>query len=210
MFERFTVTAREAVALAQAEARRLRHNYIGTEHLLLGVAGVPDGIGSRVVRRAGLDADEIREDIARRVGQGFTGPLNAEDAEALRSLGIDLEEIRRRTEEAFGPGALERAVRTRARRWRRPRCEDEYGIVGRVPFTPRAKKVLELSLREALHLGHHHIGTEHVLLGLVREGEGLGAEILVDRGVDLGRIRRMVIEELRGPGDGSGSLVPSA
>jgi ATP-dependent Clp protease ATP-binding subunit ClpA len=207
VFERFTHGAREAVVMAQAEARGLRHPYVGTEHLLLGVARVPEA-GGRVLRRVGFDTEEIRAEIVRRVGTGPIG-FDEQDTEALRSLGIDLEEIRRRAEEAFGPGALERGVRPRRFGWRRGEGCGPFGP-GRVPFTPRAKKALELSLREAVHLGHHGIGTEHVLLGLVREGEGIGPQILVDGGADLRRIRRMIIEELRGPGDGSGSLVPSA
>jgi ATP-dependent Clp protease ATP-binding subunit ClpA len=211
VFERFTERARESVVLAQGAARELRHGYIGTEHLLLGVAGVGDGVGARVLRRVGIGPDEIRDDVVRLVGEGYPGGLGPGDADALRSLGIDLDEIRRRTEEAFGPGALERAVEPRATRWRRRRgCGPMAGVAGHIPFTPRAKKVLELSLREALRLGHGYIGTEHILLGLIREGEGLGAMILVRRGGDLDRVRRMVVDELRGPGDASGPLVPSA
>jgi ATP-dependent Clp protease ATP-binding subunit ClpA len=212
VFERFTESAREAVTLAQAEARALRHGYLGTEHLLLGVANVPESVGSRVLRRMGLDPASIRAEVVRIVGEGPASSLDQEDTEALRSIGVDIDEIRRRTEEAFGPGALERALRPRRARWRRgTRCEPAVGApAGRAPFTPRAKKVLELSLREAVHLGHRHIGTEHVLLGLVREGQGVAAEILTRGGAEPGIVRRMVIDEMRGPGDASGPLVPSA
>jgi ATP-dependent Clp protease ATP-binding subunit ClpA len=209
VFERFTERARESVARAQGEARELGHGWVGTEHLLLGVAGVDDGIGASVLHRVGLDHEGIRDDVVRLIGRG-TGPLDAGDADALRSLGIDLGEIRRRMEEVFGPGALERAPAPRPGRWRhRGRCGPIAGA-GHMPFTPRAKKVLELSLREALRLGHRYIGTEHLLLGLVREGEGMAATILVRHGAGLDEVRRLVIDALRGPGDASGPLVPSA
>jgi ATP-dependent Clp protease ATP-binding subunit ClpA len=198
------------VARAQSEARELRHGRIGTEHLLLGVAGVDDGIGAAVLRRLGLGHEEIRRDVVGLVGEGAHGLLGSADAEALRSLGIDLDEIRRRTEEAFGPGALERPSSPGARRWGRRGGCGQAPVSGHIPFSPRAKKVLELSLREALRLGHGYIGTEHLLLGLVREGEGMAATILVRRGAGLDEVRRMVIDALRGPGDASGPLVPTA
>jgi ATP-dependent Clp protease ATP-binding subunit ClpA len=193
VFERFTDRAREAVVHAQDEARRLRHDYIGTEHLLLGILRDGSGVGARVLYRLGIDLDGIRSDVRRLIGGLPEGATS--DADALRSLGIDLDEVRRRVEEAFGPGALDRP---RGSRWRRTRCGPLYG---HVPFTPRAKKVLELSLREAKALGHAYIGTEHILLGLVREREGLAARILIDRGVDDGQVRRLV-EEVTGHGKG--------
>ena len=134
MFERFTDRARRVVVLAQEEARLLNHNYVGTEHLLLGL---------------------IHE------GQGVA-------AQALESLGISLQAVRAEVEEIIGQG-------------QRPRRAH--------PFTPRAKKVLELSLREAKQLGHNYIGTEHILLGLIREGEGVAAQVLVKLGADLSRVR---------------------
>ena len=213
MFERFTDRARASVVQAQDAARDLGHRSIGTEHLLLGVSSVPDSLGARVLQRLGIGPDEIRESVLGEVGTGPPGDLGPADADALRSLGIDLDEIRRRTEEVFGPGALDRVGQPRASRWRRRRgCGpgSGIGVGGHIPFTPRSKKVLELSLREALRLGHRYIGTEHILLGLVREGEGLGAMILVRRGAGLDEVRRMVIDALRGPGDASGPLVPSA
>jgi ATP-dependent Clp protease ATP-binding subunit ClpA len=142
MFERFTERARNAVVLAQEEARRLQHNYIGTEHLLLGVLREPASVAGRALTRLGIGLDAARSSVEEMIGRGGQSPE------------------------------------------------------GHIPFTPRAKKVLELSLREALQLGHNYIGTEHILLGLVREGEGVAAQILVKRGADLTRVREAVMEEL--------------
>jgi ATP-dependent Clp protease ATP-binding subunit ClpA len=144
MFERFTDRARRVVVLAQEEARLLNHNYIGTEHLLLGLA---------------------------HEGQGVA-------ATALESLGISLEAVRAQVEEIIGQG--------------------QGAPTGHIPFTPRAKKVLELSLRESKQLGHNYIGTEHILLGLIREGEGVAAQVLVKLGADLSRARGQVIGLLTG------------
>jgi ATP-dependent Clp protease ATP-binding subunit ClpC len=144
VFERFTDRARRAVVLAQEEARMLNHDYIGTEHLLLGLASERDGVAGK----------------------------------ALMSLDISIEAIRRQVEEIVGQG---RAAPT-----------------GHIPFTPRSKKVLELSLREALQLGHNYIGTEHILLGLIREGEGVATQVLVKLGANLNRTRETVIQLLSG------------
>ncbi|CAB4776951.1 MAG: AAA domain-containing protein [Actinobacteria bacterium] len=155
MFERFTDRARRVVVLAQEEARLLNHNYIGTEHILLGLIHEGEGVA----------------------------------AKALESLGISLEAVRSQVEEIIGQGGSSPS--------------------GHIPFTPRAKKVLELSLREALQLGHNYIGTEHILLGLIREGEGVAAQVLVKLGADLSRVRQQVIQLLSGysgPGaSGAGS-----
>ena len=157
MFERFTDRARRVVVLAQEEARLLNHNYIGTEHILLGLIHEGEGVA----------------------------------AKALESLGISLEGVRSQVEEIIGQGGSSPS--------------------GHIPFTPRAKKVLELSLREALQLGHNYIGTEHILLGLIREGEGVAAQVLVKLGADLSRVRQQVIQLLSGysgsgpQGQGSGS-----
>jgi ATP-dependent Clp protease ATP-binding subunit ClpA len=202
MFERFTVQAREGVVRAQAEARLLRHHYIGTEHILLGLAHDDESVAAAVLSRIGADLAWLRERVRAIVGEGVPGAFDPDDAEALRSIGIDLDEVRRRMEERFGPGALDRPRRRRSGWWRRKWCEP--GTSGHIPFTPRAKKALELSLREALRLGHSYIGTEHVLLGLIREGEGIAASLLREahRG-DLLRLRWMVVEELRRrPGHG--------
>ncbi|MEJ7649685.1 MAG: ATP-dependent Clp protease ATP-binding subunit [Nakamurella sp.] len=144
MFERFTDRARRVVVLAQEEARMLNHNYIGTEHILLGLIHEGEGVA----------------------------------AKALESLGIALEGVRAQVEEIIGQGA--------------------QAPSGHIPFTPRAKKVLELSLREALQLGHNYIGTEHILLGLIREGEGVAAQVLIKLGADLNRVRQQVLQLLSG------------
>ncbi|MEN9325308.1 MAG: hypothetical protein RL414_1062 [Actinomycetota bacterium] len=144
MFERFTDRARRVVVLAQEEARMLNHNYIGTEHILLGLIHEGEGVA----------------------------------AKALESLSISLEGVRAQVEEIIGQG--------------------QQAPSGHIPFTPRAKKVLELSLREALQLGHNYIGTEHILLGLIREGEGVAAQVLVKLGADLNRVRQQVIQLLSG------------
>jgi ATP-dependent Clp protease ATP-binding subunit ClpC len=144
MFERFTDRARRVVVLAQQEARRLDHNYIGTEHILLGLIHEGEGVA----------------------------------AKALDSLGISLQAVRQQVEEIIGRG--------------------EQAPSGHIPFTPRAKKVLELSLRESQQLGHDYIGTEHILLGLVREGDGVAAQVLDKLGADLNRVRQQVIQLLHG------------
>jgi ATP-dependent Clp protease ATP-binding subunit ClpC len=144
MFERFTDRARRVVVLAQEEARMLNHNYIGTEHILLGLIHEGEGVA----------------------------------AKALESLGISLEAVRQQVEEIIGQG--------------------QQAPSGHIPFTPRAKKVLELSLRESRQLGHDYIGTEHILLGLIREGEGVAAQVLVKLGGDLNRVRQQVIQLLHG------------
>src|SRR6266699_3525352 len=144
MFERFTDRARRVVVLAQEEARMLNHNYIGTEHILLGLIHEGEGVA----------------------------------AKALESLGISQEAVRQQVEEIIGQG--------------------QQAPSGHIPFTPRAKKVLELSLREALQLGHNYIGTEHILLGLIREGDGVAAQVLVKLGADLNRVRQQVIQLLHG------------
>lgn len=196
MFERFTHRARESVVLAQDEARHLRHGYIGTEHLLLGILRQDTGVGARTLQRLGVTLEGIRSDVLRLLeapGLGIGAGEDEGDAEALQTIGIDLEEVRRRVEEAFGPGALDRKRRGRPRGRRGSRCETAFG--GRIPFTPRAKKALELSLREAVRMGDHHIGTEHLLLGLVREGEGVAVRLLSARGASATRIRSTIAEE---------------
>jgi ATP-dependent Clp protease ATP-binding subunit ClpC len=147
MFERFTDRARRVVVLAQEEARMLNHNYIGTEHILLGLIHEGEGVA----------------------------------AKALESLNISLEAVRQQVEEIIGQG--------------------QAAPMGHIPFTPRAKKVLELSLREALQLGHNYIGTEHILLGLIREGEGVAAQVLQKLGADLNRVRQTVVQLLEGWSD---------
>jgi ATP-dependent Clp protease ATP-binding subunit ClpA len=198
MFERFTPHARRVVALAQYQARRLRHRYIGTEHLLLAILEVDDD-AARVLHDNGITTEETEAAIARYLG-GVRDSLTERDAEALRAIGIDLDEVRARLEENFGPAPLSLPPDEPPRRrfgLRRSRRVPERVPSGHIPFSPRAKKVLELSLREALRLKHRSIGTEHILLGLIREGEGLAALILVQAGVDLVDLRRQVEATLR-------------
>jgi ATP-dependent Clp protease ATP-binding subunit ClpA len=189
MFERFTDRARQVAIDAQVSARRLGHGYVGTEHILLGLLQ-GDGIGARVLGGLGVTAAAVEREVLAEVGRG---PLGAGDAEALGAIGIDLEEVRRRIEASFGPGALQ---------WRPGRrCGRRLPLFGgHIPFTPRAKKVLELSLREALALKHKYIGTEHILLGLVREGEGLAMLVLTRLGAGPDAIRARVLDALRSTG----------
>jgi ATP-dependent Clp protease ATP-binding subunit ClpA len=184
VFKRFTVVAREVVVSAQEEARALRHTWLGTEHLLLALFR-GDTVASRVL--ASLD---VRRDAVMAEYQAMMGPCDDPlgvhpDPEALAAVGIDLDEVRRRVEEAFGPGALERTGA-----WQRS---------GSLCFTPRAKKVLELALREARALGHGYIGTEHILLGLAHEGFSAATQILRRFNATYPVVRRTILEELRRP-----------
>jgi ATP-dependent Clp protease ATP-binding subunit ClpA len=145
MFERFTDRARRTVVLAQEEARKVKHNYIGTEHVLLGM--MVEGDVAEMFEGLDVDVDQVRAEVVKLIGEGHEEPR------------------------------------------------------GHIPFTPRAKKVIELSLREALSLGHNYIGVEHLLLGLVREGEGVGAQVLVGLGVKLEDLRMEVINHLGGPSE---------
>jgi len=188
MFERFTDPARKVTVDAQLVARRLGHSHIGTEHLLLGLLET-GGVAAQVLGGLGITAAAVEREVVTEVGRG---PLGTGDAEALGAIGIDLDEVRRRMEASFGPGALH---------WHPdPRCRGERPRLGHVPFSPRAKKVLELSLREALALKHHHIGTEHILLGLVREGEGLAMLVITRLGAGPAAIRARVLDALRSAG----------
>ena len=195
MFERFTERARGAVIFAQEEARDLHHHHIDTEHLLLGLLRDRTSVGYEALDRLGVHLDDVRSEVVRVGGQGPPVMLGEEDAEALRVIGIDLDEVRRRIEATFGAGALESMSSARRRRGRRKACGTS---VGSIPFTPRAKKVLELALREAKALRHDYIGTEHILLGLVREREGLAAGMLTERDVSDTRVRTVVSELLSG------------
>ncbi len=172
MFERFTTEARESIRHAQQEARQLRHPSIGTEHVLLGIAAV-DGPAAQALAPHGLTADVLRRRLAVLTDDGL-------DPDALATVGIDLEQVRQATEAHLGPGALDK---------RRPPVKS-----GHLPLTKRAKKALELSLREALHLKSGEIGTGHLLLGLLREGEGLAVRLLVDSRIDLDALRADVTQ----------------
>jgi ATP-dependent Clp protease ATP-binding subunit ClpA len=195
VFERFTERARLAVVEAQEEAIRFRHRYIGTEHLLLGVTGQETSVGARALRRLGFELEPARGAVRKLVGEGppMDPSVPDDDAAALEAIGIDLEEVRRRAEAAFGPGALDRGLGRRRRR--RGRCV-VGPLGGSIPFTPRAKKCLELGLREAVRLGHNYIGTEHILLGILREGQGLAVDLLRDQGVSPDGLRAAVMGEL--------------
>jgi ATP-dependent Clp protease ATP-binding subunit ClpC len=151
MFERFTDRARRVVVLAQEEARMLNHNYIGTEHILLGLIHEGEGVAAKALESMNISLQAVREQVTEIIGKGQSAPS------------------------------------------------------GHIPFTPRAKKVLELSLREALQLGHNYIGTEHILLGLIREGEGVAAQVLQKLGADLNRVRQQVIQLLSGYAGGEGA-----
>ena len=190
MFERFTDRARQVAVEAQVSARRLGHGRVGTEHILLGLLQ-GDGLAAQVLAGLGVTSAAVEREVRAEVGRG---PLGAGDAEALGTIGIDLDEVRRRVEASFGPGALNWRPGRRHRPWRPPM------LAGHIPFSPRAKKVLELSLREALALKHRHIGTEHILLGLVREGEGLAMLVLTRLGAGPQAIRARVLDALRSTG----------
>jgi ATP-dependent Clp protease ATP-binding subunit ClpA len=144
MFEKFTDRARRVIVLAQEEARMLNHNYIGTEHILLGLIHEGQGVAARALESLGISLEDVRQNVVEMIGRGQEAPS------------------------------------------------------GHIPFTPRAKKVLELSLRESQQIGHEYIGTEHILLGLIREGEGVAAQVLVKLGADLNRVRQQVLQLVRG------------
>jgi ATP-dependent Clp protease ATP-binding subunit ClpA len=175
MFERFTEGARDAVVGAHRHAVALDHGWIGTEHLLLGLLDDRDGRAARILAPRGVDGAWVLAEVERIVGRGEPGL----DAVALATLGIDLDAVRERVERTFGAGALSGSRRCRRGVWRG----------GSVPFTSRAKKALELSLREAIAMGDSFIGAEHVLLGLAREDDGVAAQILRSRGVDRAAVR---------------------
>jgi ATP-dependent Clp protease ATP-binding subunit ClpA len=188
MFERFTTEARETVVRARGQAIELRHPAVGTEHLLLSMAD-DTGVAGDVLRSAGITAESVKAKIQQRVPPA-PGLLTAQDAEALRSVGIDLDAVLARIEESFGPDALLPPAHT-GRGW----FGRKRGTGGR--FGPGAKKVLELSLREALRLKDNHISSGHVLLGLLRAGEGMGAQILAESGADLTVLRARTEQALR-------------
>lgn len=190
MFERFTDHARTTVIDAQQQARALGHDWIGTEHLLLALT-VGQGLGSIALRELGVDHERVRGAVLK-LGSGGRVKDTGPDPQALETIGIDLDAVRRRVEETFGPGALER---TRAGAGRRDRRR------GHVPFTRRAKTLLELSLREALALRHRHIGTEHILLAFARLPTALGTRVLADLGVNPDAIRRAALDALDGQAD---------
>jgi ATP-dependent Clp protease ATP-binding subunit ClpA len=195
MFEQFTAAARQSVIRAQAAAHDLGHRFIAPEHLLVGLAaGELGDPAADALRAHGITAERVREDLTRLIG---SGALGAHDAEALQTIGIDLDAVRASVEEAFGPGALDQRPRREPdlrgiKALLRRRHPDER-TGGHLPITPRAKKVLENSLREAVRLGHREIGSSHVLLGLLRTDGNVAIRILTDAGVDLAALRRDVL-----------------
>jgi ATP-dependent Clp protease ATP-binding subunit ClpA len=191
MFERFTGPARATVLRAKQAARELGPGPIGTQHLLLALASPDAGLAHTLLSEAGLDERRVREEITRLVGTPEPARLlNEEDAAALRTIGIDLDTVLARIEESFGPDALRPAAPT-------PKRETLWGARrGEHRLTPRARKTLGLALREAIHLQDRYIGTEHLLLGLIREGDGLAARILVDNGVVLADLRARLLARL--------------
>ncbi|MGZ4131554.1 MAG: Clp protease N-terminal domain-containing protein [Actinomycetota bacterium] len=193
MLERFTTQARSAVVLARTAAHALGSDAVGTEHVLLGVLGEPSSAGARALAALGVAPDEVRDEV-RGWAPDDDGGFAPEDAEALQTLGIDLDEVRRTVEEAFGPGALDREA-SAGRRSRRG---------GHISFTPGSKKTLELAVREAVHLGSSSIGTEHILLGLVRDDRCAAARILRAHGVGREDVRAAVIREIAAGGDQPG------
>ncbi|MTE21579.1 Clp protease [Streptomyces sp. TRM43335] len=203
MFERFTRQARATVVRAQEEARRLGHDRIGTEHLLIGVLRHPTEPGAATLVRLGTDDEAVRAAAARLVAGGGDG-IDEEDADALRALGIDVAEVRRRAEEAFGPGALDRAPEPPEERRRVRRILPFRGggrgrrrERGHIPFTPRAKKALESALREALALKDRHIGVEHLVLGLLRSDDRLTRDLFARLDLDPRTTRAHVLADLR-------------
>jgi ATP-dependent Clp protease ATP-binding subunit ClpA len=200
MFERFTTQARAVVHDARRHSGELGHHYIGTEHLLLALLEPPAGISYAVLSDAGLTVERVRSDVEAYLADERDREntvLSREDAEALEAIGIDLDAVRAKIEESFGPGALIPPPRPRRGLFRRRRRSAPSGTTTCVPFTGRSKKVLELSLREAIRLKNNHIGTEHILLGLIREGEGLGAKVIYDAGISLDDLRRRTLDSLR-------------
>jgi ATP-dependent Clp protease ATP-binding subunit ClpA len=196
MFERFTATARSVVTMAKQEAQELNHPCIGTEHLLLAMLDESSGGTAVLLRDAGITRERVLADINRLV-RPAPEALDDSDAEALQAIGIDLDAVRAKVEELFGPGALRPpgAARPAPRRGFLRRKEVFPG--GHLPFAARTKKVIELSLREAIALHHNFIGSEHILLGLLRENGGLAAKILADAGVDFAALRAQAVAALR-------------
>jgi Clp amino terminal domain, pathogenicity island component len=229
MFERFTDTARHVVVQAQEDARRLGHNYIGCEHLLLAAAAAAEP-ASAVLRDQGVTPDRVEAEILRTIGRGQTAdPLGGLDRQALAFIGIDLDVVRARIEAAFGPDALTRAhpvawQRRRpawgkgplaglTRRWRRRRARRHAPVPagpfrqppsfagpapgGHIPFTPRAKKTLQLSLREAETLHDNHIGVQHLTLALLALTDGTVPVILSALGAPAASLRAAILARYR-------------
>ena len=228
MFERFSGRARRVVVQAQHNARRYGHNFIGPEHLFLGLVTNEDDPASALLRDLGLTQERTEAEFSRLTRSQPTGPPGSKaplpppagpsagplaglDAEALAAIGIDLDEVRTRIEATFGPGALSRAVPPQQRGPARRRLlrRDRRGPVrsgpdnaritahSHIPFTPRAKKVLELSLREAVGLGDNYIGMEHIALALLRIQDGVAPQLLARLDVSPDTLRAALLEQHR-------------
>jgi ATP-dependent Clp protease ATP-binding subunit ClpA len=177
VFEKFTNLAKRSITLSQDEAITLGHDFIGTEHMLLGLVRVPEGMAGEILGEQGVTAGQVRAQTLRLLeAAGVSANGGREAAEALAVIGIDVEEIRRRADDTFGPG-----------RFKFPRPG----------YTRRAKQVLELTLRESTELGHDYVGTEHLLLALLTEGEGVGVQALGGIGVDPAALRTTVLDRVR-------------
>jgi ATP-dependent Clp protease ATP-binding subunit ClpA len=183
MLERFTTSARTAVIQAKREALALRHNRIGTEHLLLAMLAGTDGFAAGVLRDIGVSYERIRAAVERVTKPGG---LSAADAAALEAIGIDLDAVRAKLEESFGPGALTPAEPPPRRGLFR---RSDHGRPARFPLSPRGRKVMGLALREAVRLKQPFIGTEHILLAILRDGGGIAVAVLRGEGVDLADLR---------------------
>ncbi|MFC0437337.1 Clp protease N-terminal domain-containing protein [Kutzneria buriramensis] len=176
MFEKFTDRAKRVLVLAQDESMRQGHDFIGTEHVLVGLAGVRDTVAGEVLHDKGVTTQSLRDEIARVLADSGVRPASPQAAtEALASIGVDVEEIRRRADETFGPGKFH---------------------FPRPPFSPRAKKVLEYTLRSSVELGSATIGTEHILLGMLAEGQGVALTVLRNLDVDVDSIKPAVLARL--------------
>jgi ATP-dependent Clp protease ATP-binding subunit ClpC len=173
MFERFTDDAKQVIRLSQNEAITLGHDFIGTEHVLLGLTATEDGVAGQVLGEHGVTAARARDETVRLLTEaGVPATGGREATEALAGIGIDVAEIRRRVEESFGPGRF---------------------TFPRPPFTPRAKKLLEMTLRESIALGQREIDTEHLLLGLLDDADSVGVRVLTALGVDPTTVRSSVL-----------------
>lgn len=202
MFERFTSSARGTVVRAQEEARLRGDGWIGTEHVVLALAE-DDGIAGVILRAAGVSRDQLLRELdesSPREADPETksdtgsdaGSDSGIDADALRSIGIDLDDVRRSVEERFGAGALDGPGEKQ-----QPRRRGRRQQMGHIPFTKRAKHSLERGLRQAIMLGHTRIGSEHLLLGVLDDGGGLGVRLLRQAGVDIVRLRAATVEATR-------------
>jgi ATP-dependent Clp protease ATP-binding subunit ClpA len=196
MFERFTDGAREAVSGAVFQAKELRQSPIGTEHVLLALLSDPRSPVALALRDTKINERYVRAEIIRRTtpGTGDAPPAqsfleaDAEDTAALKAIGIDLDAVRRAIEANFGPDELQPPLEAR---------KGHLFGMGRAPFSPRSKKALELALREAINLKNNYIAREHLMLGILREGHGLAAQILTEAGVDFDKLRADLTRSLR-------------